>query len=200
VVLKINSQEIKDILQAIDILLEIKCLIRTGVPDFELNEKELKLFNSLLYSLKNLLQPLFEKSIPSDKEKKVKNEIITKLYKLIEKSEYILISSNHSKKILKNLGFNPLKLIVSGGPLIYIDFLKINPNLSETNLEGIIKKTKMIINRLKNIAQEDSKITFIFEKHNKTDQIILEELSELKDIIGQDIFLFELPSWKIFED
>ena len=202
-VLKINSQEVKDILQAIDILLEIKCLIRTGVPGSELNEKELKLFYSLLNSLNNLIQPLFKKFLQSDInhiENKVKKEIITELYKLIEKNEYILISTNYSKKILKNLGFNPLKLTVSGGPLIYSDYLKINPNLSKTQLEGIKKKTKKLINRLKNITQEDSKIIFIYEKSSKTDQIILGELSEIKDSIGQEIFVFEIPNWKRLEE
>jgi len=202
VVLKINSQEVQAILEAIDILLEIKCLIRSSVPDSELNETQLNLLNSLLYSLKSLLQPLFSKFIQidiGDTSEKLKKKIIIDLKKLIEKKGYILISANHSKKILKNIGFNPLKMITSGGPLIFSDYLKINPNLSGKSLQGIKRKTVKLINRLKNIAGEDSNITFIYEKRNKTDQIILQELSEIKTIIGQDVFLFEIPNWKVLE-
>jgi hypothetical protein len=129
VILTINSQEVQAILDAIDILLEIKCLIRNIAPSYQLNATQLKLFDSLLNSLKNQIEPLFSKYIPSNLNgttERKNNEILLKLKKLIESERYILISASHSKKILKNVGFNPLNIIVSGGPLILKDYLKVN--------------------------------------------------------------------------
>ncbi|TFG15838.1 MAG: DUF2100 domain-containing protein [Promethearchaeota archaeon] len=200
VILKINSQEVKAILESIDILLEIKCLIRSIVPGSELNETQMKLFNSSLNSLKSLLEPLFSKFLQTEVIEKIKNEKFTELKKLMEKEGYILISASHSKKILKNLGFNPLKIIVSGGPLIIEDYLKINPNLSKKTLLGIERKTKNLMDKLKKIAREGSNIIFIYMTQNETDQIILEELNEIQKIIGKVISLFEISNWKIFED
>jgi hypothetical protein len=202
VILTINSQEVQAILEAIDILLEIKCLIRNIAPSYQLNATQLKLFDSLLNSLKNQIEPLFSKYIPSNLNgttERKNNEILLKLKKLIESERYILISASHSKKILKNVGFNPLNIIVSGGPLILKDYLKVNPNLSKKILQGIKRKTINTFNKLKNIAKAGSKITFIYIEKNETDQIILEELSEIKDIIGKDIDLFEIPNWKMLE-
>jgi len=199
VILKINSQEVKAILESIDILLEIKCLIRSIVPDSELNESQMKLFNSSLKSLKSLLEPLFSKFLQTEVIEKIENEKFTELKKLIEKEGYILISASYSKKILKNLGFNPLKIIVSGGPLIIEDYLKINPNLVKKTLLGIERKTKNLMDKLKKIARASSNITFIYMTQNETDQIILEELNEIQNIIGKVISLFEISNWKIFE-
>lgn len=198
-ILKINSQEVKAILESIDILLEIKCLIRSIVPDSELNESQMKLFNSSLKSLKSLLEPLFSKFLQTEVIEKIENEKFTELKKLIEKEGYILISASYSKKILKNLGFNPLKIIVSGGPLIIEDYLKINPNLVKKTLLGIERKTKNLMDKLKKIARASSNITFIYMTQNETDQIILEELNEIQNIIGKVISLFEISNWKIFE-
>ena len=148
-ILKINSQEIQAILESIDILLEIKCLIRSIVPGSELNETQMKLFKSSLKTLKSLLEPLFSKFLQTEVIEKIKNEKFIELKKLIEKEGYILISASHSKKILKNLGFNPLKIIVSGGPLIIEDYLEINPNFSKKTLLGIERKTKNLMDKLK---------------------------------------------------
>ncbi|TFF63434.1 MAG: DUF2100 domain-containing protein, partial [Promethearchaeota archaeon] len=101
--------------------------------------------------------------------------------------------------VLKNLGFNPLKLIVSGGPLVYTDYLKINPNLSGKALRGIKKKVNNVIHKLKNIAKENSKLTFIYDGNNKTDQVILQELKKNKDMIGLEVNLLEIPDWKKLE-
>ncbi|TFG11843.1 MAG: DUF2100 domain-containing protein [Promethearchaeota archaeon] len=198
VIFKINSQEVQAILESIDILLEIKCLIRSIVPGSELNETQMKLFKSSLNSLKSLLEPLFSKFLQTEVIEKMKNEKFIELKKLMEKEGYILISASHSKKILKNVGFNPLKIIVSGGPLIIEDYLEINPNLSKKTLLGIERKTKNLMDKLKKIAREGSNITFIYMAQNETDQVILEELTEIQNIIGKDISLFKISNWKIF--
>ena len=117
-----------------------------------MNDTQIDLFKSLLNSLNNILQPLFSKYLQNEINitlEKKKRELLSKLDKLIKKEQYILISASHSKKILKNLGFNPLKLIVSGGPILFNDYIKVNPNLSEKDLQGISKKSKSLIIKLK---------------------------------------------------
>lgn len=168
----------------------------------ELNDTQLDLFKSLLNSLSNILLPLFSKFLQNEINvtlKKEKKELLSKLDNLIKKEQYIIISASHSKKILKNLGFSPLKLIVSGGPILINDYIKVNPNLSEKDLQGISKKSKNLISKLQKIARSDSDITFIFEKNNRTDQVILEELNEIKKKIGKAIFVFEIPNWRKLE-
>lgn len=167
-----------------------------------MNDTQIDLFKSLLNSLNNILQPLFSKYLQNEINitlEKKKRELLSKLDKLIKKEQYILISASHSKKILKNLGFNPLKLIVSGGPILFNDYIKVNPNLSEKDLQGISKKSKSLIIKLKKIARANSDITFIYEKNNRTDQIILEELNEIKKNIGKAIFVIEIPNWRKLE-
>jgi len=202
VILKINSKEVQSLLEAIDTLLEIKIFIRNCVPNFELNGNQLNLFTSLLNTLESKLQPLFAKYLQVDlysNSKKSKEEYILELKNLIKENKYILLSANHSKKILKNLGFDPRNLIVSGGPLIYNDYSKINPTLSGIALQGIKKKCDRLISQLMNMDWKNLDLLYIYEKNNKADMIILEEIEEIESIIGKNIEVLKIHSWKDIE-
>jgi len=197
----ITPKEIQSLLDSIDILLEIKAFIRNNVPDYHLDEVNSELFLSLLNTLKSKLQPLFVKylQVPTTKANTNSNsyeELLLKIKKKMGKNNYILVSANHSKKILKNIGFDPTKLIISGGPLIFKNYIKVNPELNESAFQGIKRKCDKIINLLNNINWRDSHLIFIYEGTNKTDLIILDELKELEKIIGIEVELLDIKSWK----
>ena len=201
-ILKINSKEVQSLLEAIDKLLEIKILIRGSIPNFKLNGDQLNLFNSLLNTLESKLQPIFVKYLHTDSysiSKISKEEFIFDLKKYIKKNKYILLSASHSKKILKNLGFDPVNIIVSGGPLFSNNYSKINPNLSDLSLQGIEKKCERLITQLVNTDWDNFDLLFLCETNNKADLIILEEIKEIERIIGKNIEIIKINSWKDIE-
>jgi len=200
----INSEEVKSLLAAIDDLLDIKLLIRKIVPDYDLNEELNEKFISLLFSLQKKLQPLFSKYLKQDDKISSKKKSIFKLkeniQEIMERDDNILISANSSKKKIKNLGFNPQNLIVSGGPLFIEDYKIINPNITNKALEGIKKKCERFTNQLKDKNWKKKDLIFIYEKENPTDKLILKKLDEISNIIRKKVKTIEIKSWKALDD
>jgi hypothetical protein len=121
------------------------------------------------------------------------------LRQIKENKSYILVSANSSKKILKSYGVDPLNIIVSGGPLIFEDYKKVNPHLSNEVLSGIKKKCDNILELLNSNKLKNKDLFFIFETQNLTDKIIIKELSTNLDLIGKEVQLYGIRSWKSFE-
>ena len=199
----INSEEVKSLLAAIEDLLDIKLLIRKIVPDYDLNEELNEKFISLLFSLQKKLQPIFSKYLKQDDKISSKKKSIFKLKEnikeIMERDDIILISANSSKKKIKNLGFNPQNLIVSGGPLFIEDYKIINPNITNIALQGIKKKCERLTNQLKDENWKKKDLIFIYEKENPTDKLILKKLDEISNIIGKKIKPIEIKSWKALD-
>ena len=199
----INSEEVKSLLAAIEDLLDIKLLIRKIVPDYDLNEELNEKFISLLFSLQKKLQPIFSKYLKQDDKISSKKKSIFKLKEnikeIMERDDIILISANSSKKKIKNLGFNPQNLIVSGGPLFIEDYKIINPNITNIALQGIKKKCERLTNQLKDENWKKKDLIFIYEKENPTDKLILKKLDEIYNIIGKKIKTIEIKSWKALD-
>lgn len=199
---KLNSEEVKALIAAIDDLIDIKLLIREIVPNYNLNEKTYKSFITKLESLHHKLKPIFSEYL-SDEDmmlletsKDVKNIILD----LAKNNMIVLISANSSKKKLKNLGVDPRNVIVSGGPLFIEDYKVINPNLSENALENIKKKCDRLIKQLENEDWSKNNLIFIYEKKNPTDILILNKLDRISNIIGKNLKTFGLDSWKNLEN
>lgn len=199
---KLNSEEVKALIAAIDDLIDIKLLIREIVPNYNLNEKTYKSFITKLESLHHKLKPIFSEYL-SDEDmmlletsKDVKNIILD----LAKNNMIVLISANSSKKKLKNLGVDPRNVIVSGGPLFIEDYKVINPNLSENALENIKKKCDRLIKQLENEDWSKNNLIFIYEKKNPTDLLILNKLDRISNIIGKNLKTFGLDSWKNLEN
>lgn len=199
---KLNSEEVKALLAAIDDLIDIKLLIREIVPNYNLNEKTYKSFITKLESLHHKLKPIFSEYL-SDQDmmsietsEDVKNIILD----LAKNNMIVLISANSSKKKLKNLGVDPRNVIVSGGPLFIEDYKVINPNLSEKALENIKKKCDRLIKQLENEDWSKNNLIFIYEKKNPTDLLILNKLDRISNIIGKNLKTFGLDSWKNLEN
>lgn len=199
---KLNSEEVKALIAAIDDLIDIKLLIREIVPNYNLNEKTYKSFITKLESLHHKLKPIFSEYL-SDEDmmlletsKDVKNIILD----LAKNNMIVLISANSSKKKLKNLGVDPRNVIVSGGPLFIEDYKVINPNLSENALENIKKKCDRLIKQLENEDWSKNNLIFIYEKKNPTDLLILNKLDRISNIIGKNLKTYGLDSWKNLEN
>ena len=65
-IIKINSDEVKSILAALDDLIEIKILIRKITPEYNLNDTLSKIFIEKLADLHKNLQPIFSKYLNKD--------------------------------------------------------------------------------------------------------------------------------------
>jgi hypothetical protein len=196
----LTSFDVKIILSALEDLLEIKVLFRKIAPNYVFDDLSKEKYLSILSTLNDKIQPIFQKFLTQNKseESTIPNEIEF-LEQLKREDNIIIVSASSSKKILKKRGFNPLNIIVSGGPLIDEDYKKINPNLSEQSLLGIKKKCLNILNILQSQKTDEKPLIFIFEAQNLTDRIILNELESVIDLIGKKIETFEITSWKELE-
>jgi len=196
----LTSFDVKIILSALDDLLEIKVLFRKIAPNYVFDDLSKEKYLSILSTLNNKIQPIFQKFLTQNKSEvsTILNEIEF-LEQLKREGNITIVSASSSKKILKKIGFNPLNIIVSGGPLMDEDYKKINPNLSEQSLLGIKKKCLNILNILQSQKTHEKPLIFIFEAQNLTDTIILNELENIIDLIGKKIETFEISSWKELE-
>ncbi|MFX1256449.1 MAG: DUF2100 domain-containing protein [Promethearchaeota archaeon] len=190
---KINFEEVKTLLSAIDDLIEIKLLIRKVAPNYDLNESLNNEFISLLKSLQKKLIPIFSKYIKQDiSTMRIRKEIVD----IMSSGNIALISSNSSKKKLKNIGIDPRVLIVSSGSLFFDDYKFINPPLPDNALQGIKKKCEGLIKRIKSEDWSEKDLIFFYERENPTDELILKRIDEISSIIGKKVKTFEITSWK----
>ena len=196
----LTSTDVKIILSALEDLLEIKVLFRKIAPNYVFDDLSKEKYVSILSTLNDKIQPIFQKFLPQEKSEKsiILNEI--EFLEQLKKGDTItIVSASSSKKILKKIGFNPLNIIVSGGPLLDEDYKKINPNLSEQSLLGIKKKCQNLLNILQSQKVYEKPLIFIFEVQNLTDKIILTELESINDLIGKKIETYEITSWRQLE-
>ena len=190
-----NSNEVSALLKALDELIEIKVLIRKAVPQYNLDETLKSEFIDKLTSLNNNLKPIFAKYIIEKSSNEQSDEIKGILIEQLSKN-FALISSNSSKKKLKNMGVDPRRLIVSGGPIYYEDYKIINPNLTEKALDNIKSKCERILNQIQSKNWETQNLIFIYENENPTDKLILKRIEILTDIIGKNVKTIEIKNWK----
>jgi hypothetical protein len=197
---KIENTEVKALLSALDDLIDMKILFRKVVPNYTLGEESNQKFLSYLKSLSFKLQPLFSKYLDQDLvigDKQSNGKEF--LEQIKEKKSFLLVSASSSKKILKKLGVDPQNIIVSGGPLIFEDFKKVNPNLSAEVLSGVKKKCNHLLKLLQSNKLRDINLIFIYELHNLTDKIIINELNTNINLMGMRVQLYRILSWKLFE-
>jgi hypothetical protein len=197
----LSSLEIKTILSALEDLLEMKILIRQIVPHYSLDEQSNEKFLSILSTLQDKFQPIFQKYlIQNASDKALDQNTIEFLSKLKEEESIILVSASSSKKILKRQGLDPQFIIVCGGPLICEDYKQINPHLSEQALLGIQKKCQNTLKLLQSNKVQKKELFFIYEPQNLTDKIILNELKSKISLIGKQVKPITISSWKKLEE
>ena len=196
----LTSSDVKIILSALEDLLEIKVIFRKIAPNYVFDDLSKEKYLSILSTLYDKIQPIFQKFLTEkdSEELTILNEIEF-LEQLKREDNITIVSASSSKKILKKMGFNPLNIIVSGGPLLDEDYKKINPNISEQSLLGIKKKCLNILKILQSQKIYEKPLIFIFEDQNLTDKIILDELESIIDLIGKKIETFEITSWRELE-
>lgn len=201
--LKINSEEVKALLAALNDLIEIKVLIREVAPNYNLDDNLNNKLIQLLEALRLKLQPIFSKYLNSRyfKHNSINQKEIDKQYiiELIKKKKFIIVSTSNSKKKLKNIGIDPRSIVVTGGPLFVENYKKVNPNLTDNALLGIKKKSEHLVNQIKKLLKSAEELIFLYETDNLTDQIILKELNFLESTYDIKITNYNIKSWKIFE-
>ena len=199
---KLNSEEVKALLAAIDDLIDIKLLIRKIVPNYNLDEPIYKTFISKIETLHTKLRPIFSDylNIENTTHKKSSEDLKKAILNIVKDNMIVLISANSSKKKLINIGIDPRNLIVSGGPLFLEDYKIVNPNLSDQALVNIKKKCERLINQLENEDWSKKDSIFLYEKENPTDLLILNKIDRISNIIGKKMKTFELNSWKDLEN
>ena len=201
--LKINSEEVKALLAALNDLIEIKVLIREVAPNYNLDDNLNNKLIQLLEALRLKLQPIFSKYLNSRyfKHNSINQKEIDKQYiiELIKKKKFIIVSTSNSKKKLKNIGIDPRSIVVTGGPLFVENYKKVNPNLTDNALLGIKKKSEHLVNQIKKLSKSAEELIFLYETDNLTDQIILKELNFLESTYDIKITNYNIKSWKIFE-
>ncbi len=197
---KIDDAEIKALLSTLDDLIDMKILFRKLAPNYTLDKECNQQFLSILESLYLKFQPLFSKFLNQDHTVGDKQSNAKEFLEQIkEKKSHVLVSANSSKKVLKKWGILPQNIIVSGGPLIFEDFKKVNPNISDERLSGVKKKCNHLLKLLQSNKLRGQDVIFIYEIQNLTDKIILDELNTNIDLIDKHIQLYRIPSWKLFE-
>ena len=202
-VIKINSEEVKSILAAIDDLIEIKILIRKITPDYNLNDNLNKFFIEKLVDLHKNLQPLFSKYLKEEfilKSKKSINQLKEDIHDIIKSGNFGLVSANSSKKKLKTIGFDPRLLIVTGGPLFFEDYNKVNQNISDNAIISIKKKNERILSQIKNINWNHKDLIFLHDSNNTTDKLILKRIDDLSKLIGKKVKTLEITSWSVLDN
>ena len=199
---KLNSEEVKALLAAIDDLIDIKLLIRKIVPNYNLDEPIYKTFISKIETLHPKLRPIFSDylNIENTTHKKSSEDLKKAILNIVKDNMIVLISANSSKKKLINIGIDPRNLVVSGGPLFLEDYKIVNPNLSDQALVNIKKKCERLINQLENEDWSKKDSIFLYEKENPTDLLILNKIDRISNIIGKKMKTFELNSWKDLEN
>jgi hypothetical protein len=198
---RLNSEEVKLILAALDDLIDFKILVRQIVPNYSLDDTSYKKFLLILESLYQKLQPIFSSYLKVDlfESKKSPKELKSMILEMINDRQIALITANSLKKKLKNIGVDPRNLIVSGGPLFLEDYQIVNPNLSDEALESIKKKCERLLEQIKNEDWERKNLIFIYEKNNPTDLLILDKLEKISKLIGKEVQIFEIESWNILD-
>lgn len=201
-IIKIKSEEVKSILAAIDDLIEIKILIRKITPDYNLNDTLNKFFIKKLVDLHKNLQPLFSKYLNEEfilKTKKSIYQLKEDIQDIIKSGDFGLVSANSSKKKLKTIGFDPRLLIVTGGPLFFEDYKKINQNISNNAIISIKKKCERILSQIENINWNHKDLIFIYDGNNTTDKLILKRIDDLSKLIGKKVKALEITSWNVLD-
>ena len=194
---KLTSLEVNTILSALEDLLELKVLFRKIAPNYQFDELTKQNYLLTLSNLYNKIQPIFLKHLPQiESNKLLLQKELQFLDEIKRKNNKILVSASSSKKLLKRLGFNPLNIIVSGGPLLDKNYKKINPNLSNQVLLGIKKRSQHTLNLLQN---NEEPLIFIYEIQNLSDEIILNELKNCTELVGKQIITYKVSSWKALD-
>jgi hypothetical protein len=200
--MKKKKNELQAIIGSIDTLIELKVLIRKITPHYEMGDKRKKKLLSLLGTLQNSLQPLFSQYLGTKMRIEEKEPIKIqrkRIKKVLGKDNMALISSNSAKKVLKDLGIDPRKLIITGGPLYFEDYKKVNPQIPDTALEGIKKKCENLFQEIKNHDWKNKDLYFICEKGDISDELTLEKIDRLSELINKKIKVIKIDDWKDLE-
>jgi len=196
--MKIKKDYVDNLLKTIDLLIDIKLIIRETTPNYNLDDRTKDEFLSLLKNIYDKLNPIFsnylKKQILIDKEESFQ-EKKDKILDVFSEGNYLLVTSNSAKKILKDLGADPRNIIVSGGPFFLEDYKKVNPNIPIHALKGIEQKCKRLREEIKNENWIEKDLFFLHEKNAIADKLTLNKINLISELIGKEVKTIEIESW-----
>ena len=210
----------ENFIKSLDESMKLRSYLREYIPDFSIPVNEsghiLESFEKIADKLIPILSKLhiipqdiqitspskslkLQKFKAADKELKsdVKIHQPSEIFDII-KDKAILVSSNTVRKKLKTMGIDPRMIKSSSGPLFIEDYKELGHDLPEQALKGIQKKSDKIILDLKELAEANQEIMFIYAVDDITDNINIKRINELEDRIGAKIHLIQVASWDLF--
>ncbi|MBD3193996.1 MAG: DUF2100 domain-containing protein [Candidatus Lokiarchaeota archaeon] len=202
--MRLKKEEIDALLSSIEDLIDIKVLIRKTTPEYQFEgNNKIKLMEHL-QSIQNKLIPVFSDHLNLEINESIEEKVeekIKSIQKWVHNGNFLLVSSNSAKKKLKNLNIDPRQIIVSGGPVFYEDYQKVNPQIPDNALEGIKKKCEYLLNDIKQKDWSDNDLIFLYEKDDLSDTLTLEKIDRISNLLGNErgVKTIEITSWDKFE-
>ncbi|MHA1648654.1 MAG: DUF2100 domain-containing protein [Candidatus Helarchaeota archaeon] len=165
--------------EAIDLLIDIRNILRQALPNQDISEENLQEIHNNLRKIYQIIKELNEKFgfRPNDRPEKIRN------FKEIIKDLFFIVNSSKNRKKLINIGFNPTQVLTTGGPITPNDIKTLNPNISESVLSQIQDKIRIFWKNLESKLRQRkyNKIILLLEKGNIADELLLKRKDKLEE-------------------
>ncbi|MDR0900617.1 MAG: DUF2100 domain-containing protein [Methanobrevibacter sp.] len=166
----IDSKKFENVFESI---IPAEDFLYRSLPNHNLSKEEAEKFTRyLLLARENIDSILSDFKVIEKKEEEIDINKIT--------SKYLFITTkNNFKKLLKKLGVDVQRIIVSGVPLKVEDMKKINPKIPDAALKGIGKKVEHVNNDIqrKNSSLNPEKI-FVLAEDDVTGNLLGQRAKE----------------------
>lgn len=176
-----SSANFSQINEAINLLIDIKNIIRQEFLSSSINEQKKQKIKDNLIQLNKLLIKLNEiYDIKNQFKTNIKSEIIN-----IQKDDLIIVNSPKNRKKLIDYGIPSFHILATGG-LIHVDDIKIlNPDINEKAILGINNKIEKFWHILEARINQSNfrRILLLLEELNIADKVLLKR----KDIIQKKL-------------
>ena len=169
----LSEKDIQLISNLLNNSLQLKILIRKIAPNHNLNEFNQKIIKTILLDLKNEIKEL---STSLNINFELNNESIIDLNKIYQGK--ILSTSKNIAKKLMTLKLDKRNLLTISSPLSIEDFIKINPKISNDNLNNFKRQIEKNWEIIKSLVESNKNSEFYFIEiiDNMANQLIKNEL------------------------
>lgn len=187
--------DLENVNELIDLLIEIKDVLRRISPNLNLNDTQINFIKSNLIKIHTKLNIIDEKFgvLNSFQRNGQKNS------KYLSKQLLFLVSSAKNRKKLINLGLDPNQIIATGGPINPEDIRILNPNITESNLKGINNKIEKFWKTIESKLNESNynSIILLIENANLADQILSKRVNEIKTRLSHSVKVLTIPTFDL---
>jgi len=217
--LEFTISDNQNLLELLELLLEIKIIMRKYTPNFKIPVYDSQIIIENLSKAAKLFIPLISKIGLIDSKTPIEIKSTSKNFKIMDvigkindfkeditisnsyqlfnniKNNVVLVSTNSEKKKLKSIGIPTQDIKVIGGPIDLNDYKKIGKKIPDNVLENIKKKNEDLVNDLKEIVLHNKTIVFIYSDDEITDNLNRSKINEIEGKIGKNIKIIRIKSW-----